>query len=112
MLILTSAVADQVRGLTVKGHALAPKPLADGTWALPEAVLNDPFHASKRDFLIANADIRLDSTISAGTPSIPGTPDSPIVGSDWSQDATLLAASTYNSTWPEGQLITVKTAVV
>lgn len=107
MLILTSFDANQVRGLTVKGHALAPRPLADGTWALPEAVLNDVYHQSKWAYLLANADIKLDSTIKAGTPTTPGDPSSPLTGSDWSQDKTLLAASTYNSTWPEGQVISV-----
>ena len=47
MIILTSAQADAVRGQSSPGFALDPRPLADGTYALPEAVLTDVNHASK-----------------------------------------------------------------
>lgn len=107
MLILTAANANQVRGLTVRGHALAPRPLADGTFALPEAVLNDPYHAVHRDYLIANADVRLDGNISPGTPSLPNNPSSPLIGSDWSQDPIVIAANTFSSDWPIGAVVIV-----
>lgn len=114
MIILTSTDADQVRGLTMKGHALAPRPMVDGNFALPETVLNDPAHQSKRAFL-ATLNIRLDSTIRAGTPSVPSTPDSPrpdlpLINSDWSQDAALNAACSYKQSWPVAKLVAVNSA--
>jgi len=45
MLILTAELAEQVRGPTGHGAALEPRPLADGTFALPARVLADPAHA-------------------------------------------------------------------
>lgn len=51
MLILTPAVADAVRGPTSKGAALEPRPLADGDFALPERVLDDPAHAEHHALL-------------------------------------------------------------
>lgn len=51
-IVLTAAQADQVRGLTKKGHALAPAPLNDGTFALPMSVLDDPAHASLKSLLL------------------------------------------------------------
>lgn len=52
MIILTASQADQVRGETGAGAALDPVALADGvTFALPEAVLSDPAHASRYEFL-------------------------------------------------------------
>lgn len=86
MIILTASEANQVRGLTTKGHALAPRPLANGTFALPVAVLNDPAHASKWAFL---------NTLPILSPG------------SWSVDSLVNVANTYSPTWPEGQLITV-----
>lgn len=111
MLILTPADADLVRGLTVPGHALAPKPLADGTLALPEACLNDPYHAARHAVLIT-LDIKPDSQIRPGTPSTPGDPNSPVIGSDWEQNATKVAACTYQSSWKAGQLVAVNLATL
>lgn len=45
MLILTPAIADAVRGPTSNGATLDPRALADGTFALPTRVLDDPNHA-------------------------------------------------------------------
>lgn len=47
MIILTAALADKVRGRSpsVSRSALWPIPLKDGTYFLPEEVLNDPAHA-------------------------------------------------------------------
>lgn len=109
MIILTASDANQVRGLTVPGHALAPSPLIDGTFALPEITLNDPYHVIHKAFL-STLDIRLDSTIRPGTLTIPGDPNSPIINSDWSQDRTLLKACTYKSSWRAGELVTVDTS--
>lgn len=103
MIILNAAEADQVRGLTVLMHALAPRPLKDGTFALPEAVLSDPYHSVHRDFL-STLDIRLDSSIRTGTQLDPNDPASPIINSDWSDDPETLAASTYQSDWAVGEL--------
>lgn len=44
MIILDPANAEAVRGRTADGAALDPRPLADGTFALPECVLGDPAH--------------------------------------------------------------------
>ena len=48
MIVLTAAQANQVRGLTVYGHALAPVPLTDGMFTLPEACAVDPSHVLRR----------------------------------------------------------------
>jgi hypothetical protein len=93
MIILTAAQADQVRGLTVKGHALAPVPLADGTLALPEACINDATHLRFKSFL----------------QTLPTVRDSTIQYSDWSQDTLKRAANTYSSTWLEGELVVTRT---
>jgi hypothetical protein len=45
MLVLDSATAAAVAGEDTAGHALRPRPLADGTFALPARVLADPAHA-------------------------------------------------------------------
>lgn len=44
LLILTAEQAAAVRGETDRA-ALDPRPLADGSFALPERVLQDPSHA-------------------------------------------------------------------
>lgn len=44
MLIMTTAQAEAVRGPTSPGHALNPTLLADGAWALPVDVIDDPAH--------------------------------------------------------------------
>lgn len=51
MILLTPAQADQVRGPTSPMSALMPRELADGNFVLPIAVLNDPAHAIRHDFL-------------------------------------------------------------
>lgn len=53
MIILTADDADKVRGLSAAGHALAPRPLADGSFALSETVLADPAHTALRPLLAA-----------------------------------------------------------
>ncbi|MEP9368077.1 hypothetical protein [Xanthobacter sp. VNH20] len=55
-LLLTAALAEEVRGPTSPGAALAPLLLADGvTWVLPECVRDDPAHAVRRPQLAACA---------------------------------------------------------
>lgn len=44
-IILTKAQADAVRGKSTPTAALEPIEMADGTFALPAAVLADPAHA-------------------------------------------------------------------
>lgn len=53
MIILTSQQAAQVRGIspTVSYAALDPVPLRDGTFMLPEEVINDPAHADVKALL-------------------------------------------------------------
>lgn len=52
MIILTATQADAVRGADSPGHALEPVLLADAiTYVLPVAVLDDPSHAAKHDYL-------------------------------------------------------------
>lgn len=104
MIILTPAQADHVRGLTVKGHALAPRPLANGTFALPEAVLNDPAHAQHKAYLSALPKVE-DSTIRAGTKG--PNPNDPVTGSDWEQDQAKTMLASYKSEWPEATVIGV-----
>jgi len=51
MLILTAAEADALRGPSGPGSALDPRPLDDGTFALPVAVLSDAAHAALQNAL-------------------------------------------------------------
>lgn len=51
MIILTAGQADVVRGETEPGHALDPRQMAAGGFALPVAVLSDPAHEVHHDFL-------------------------------------------------------------
>lgn len=51
MIHLTAEEADQVRGPTSPMHALMPRKLKDGTYVLPESVLDDPAHIMHHDFL-------------------------------------------------------------
>ena len=74
MIILTPDVANQVRGLTVLGHALAPRLLTDGNLALLEAVLNDPAHAVHHEFLRANTTVVPDDAIVVIPPGETATP--------------------------------------
>jgi hypothetical protein len=46
MIILTAAQASNVQGQDTPFSALVPRPLNDGTFGLPEAVLTDPAHVS------------------------------------------------------------------
>lgn len=102
MIILTANQADQVRGLTVKGHALAPRPLANGTFALPVSVLTDPAHA-KRWALLKTLPIVADGSIHKGTKAS---------DSDWSYDAALLARSSYSSDWKVGEAVATTAKVI
>ena len=51
MIILTKEQADAVRGVSAPGHELDPIPLEDGTFILPDAVLDSPVHAKHRALL-------------------------------------------------------------
>ena len=54
MIILTSAEASHVRGMSEPGAELQPTLLADSvTYVLPEDVLTDPAHERKRAYLAA-----------------------------------------------------------
>ncbi len=112
MLILTPDQANQVRGLTVAGHALAPALLTDGNFALPEAALDDPYHAVHAQFLRDNAMVVPDDAI--GTPPV-APPDgegapTPLIYYEvyYETDPNLTAPHTYSSDWPEGEIIVVE----
>jgi hypothetical protein len=86
-IILTIAEANQVRMLTVAGHACAPVPLKDGTLILPIELLDDPYHASHRDFL-------------AGLPQRSGIWSNELA--DRVQYPNEVKACVYNESWEEG----------
>lgn len=51
MIILTAEQADQIRGPTSPGNALDPVALIDGSYVLPEAVIDDPAHHARHAYL-------------------------------------------------------------
>ena len=96
MIILTQAQANQVRGLTVLGHALAPRPISiaaaislAGKYALPEACITDPYHAPFAA-LLATFPIVLDNAVIL-----------------YETDPIILANCAYSPTWQPGQLVPV-----
>jgi hypothetical protein len=102
MIILTADEADQVRGISIKGHALAPAPLVDGTFAIPEECSDDPAHATHHA-LLASFPTRevateeyLVAKVSDGTLT------------DVERD--LLEASEFKPDWSIGETITVAVA--
>lgn len=106
MIILTKLQANLVRGLTAKGHALAPRPMADGKFALPESVLNDPAHAKFRAILNALPKIP-DSSINPGTRADPADLNSPLIGSDWEVDPQKVGRFNFSKDWKPGDIIEV-----
>jgi hypothetical protein len=78
MINLTEEEADQVRGYSDPAHALLPSPLKDGTYVLPVAVLDDPFHAEHHEFLNSLPQI---PDPDPGTP--PEVPGDPWIGGDY-----------------------------
>lgn len=55
-ILLTSAQADHVRGITARGAALMPIaiiPLLGASYVLPDAVLSDPAHGMHKAYLSA-----------------------------------------------------------
>lgn len=107
MLVLLKADADAVRGLTVLGHALAPVPLKDGSFVLPMACLDDPYHVA-RHAVLAALDVMLDPA--PGSHMDPIDPTSPIIGGAYSQDDVVLQACTYTEAWQPGVLQTAPAA--
>lgn len=91
LLSLNADQANQVRGLTVPMHALAPVPLVGGDFVLPDEVLTDPYHALRLPVL---------QTLSIRV-SRPTEDDYRNV------DPFLKEQCTYNSSWPVGELIIV-----
>jgi hypothetical protein len=106
MIILTADEANKVRGQTVPGAALAPTPLADGTFALPEAVLSSPAHQVHHTYLRGLPTVP-DESIRPGEPSDPNDPSSPIINSDYETDPAIVAKYMYESSWPPGELIVI-----
>jgi hypothetical protein len=115
MIILTAAQANNVRGLTMSGHALAPKPFVlsgasapglNGRFALSEAVINDAAHAIHQQFLLSLPSLP-DNIIHNGTPPPDSPPGTPLTDCDWEQDPTRCALYAYESTWLPGQIIVI-----
>lgn len=63
MLILSPGVAAAVAGPTSTGVVLAPRPLADGTFALPARVLGDVDHAAHHAALAACPRLPLEACV-------------------------------------------------
>lgn len=103
MIVLTAAEANQVRGLTIRGHALAPVPLTDGAYVLPEECLADIAHARHRSTLGAlarrsvTAGEYLHSKALEGEPSTLTPPE-----------AVRLAACQYGFRWVAGEAVVVR----
>ena len=104
MIILTADEADQVRGLTVKGHALAPVPLTDGTFALPEACANDPAHAKRHDIINVLPTRKVDPSeyLASKAPDDSGKPSTLTP-----EEEKLLADCEYKTDWKEGEAVGV-----
>jgi len=95
MIILTSTQANRVRGLVIPGHALAPIPLANGMFALPEQVLDDPVFAGFRNVLAAlpRREVKI------------GSASDPTADSELELDPVKRARYAYKSDWRAGDLI-------
>ena len=106
MIILTQDEANQVRGQTTLGHALAPRPLVDGTFVLPEAVLSDPAH-EKHWKLLSTLPTVPDGSIRKGEPENPTEINSPIINSDFEQDPTITSLVSYSEDWKVGEVVAV-----
>ena len=106
MIILTKDEADQVRGLTVKGHALAPVPLIDGTFVLPDACAADPAHAKHVTLLksLPTRDVEATEFLAskASTDETPSTLTA--------AEEKLLDDCVFKSDWKEGEAIVVAPA--
>lgn len=100
-IILTAGEADKVRGLSLKGHALAPFPLKDGTLALPLSVIDDPAHAALAALLKGLPTRDVDE----GTPG--ATPVAARVGGEFDTDPVAIDKYAYKSTWRVGELVIV-----
>jgi hypothetical protein len=110
MIILTSTQANRVRGLTTEGHGLAPVPLANGTFALPESVLDDPAHARYRNILDRLPKVP-DNSLRVGTPQDPNNPSSPLINSDYEQDPVRRRRFDYSrDKWRPGEVVVVDDA--
>lgn len=88
MIILTKEQADNVRGLTKRGHALAPRLLADGTYALPERCKDDPEHAVHSAFLKA-------------------LPTRAVLEAEWETDPVKTESSDFKADWRPGEKVVV-----
>src|SRR5262245_47305782 len=91
-IILTIEDANQVRMLTVAGHACAPVPLKDGTLILPIRLLNDPHHVRHRNFL-------------ATLPQRSDVWNTELA--DGEQYPDEVQACTYDSSWKKGEAVVV-----
>jgi hypothetical protein len=106
MIILTPTQANRVRGLTTLGHALAPVPLANGNFVLPDTVLTDPAHARFKTFLSSLPRVA-DETLRRGERQDPTDIHSPIINSDFEQDPVKRSAAAFKRDWVVGKLVTV-----
>lgn len=97
-IVLTAAQADQVRGITTKGHALAPAALKDGTFYLPIDVLTDPAHASMASILGALPTREID----LGRPG--PFAGSIAIGGEVATDPVLIDKYAYKRNWTVGKV--------
>jgi hypothetical protein len=104
MIILTNEQADQVRGLTTMGHALAPFPLTDGTFVLAEECASDPAHAKHAALLkgLPTRSVEPGEYLHSKGATDDGKPSTLTAA-----EAKLLADCEYKSEWTAGQLIKV-----
>ena len=106
MIILTRTQANRVRGLSIEGHALAPAPLTNGTFALPESVLDDPAHARYRNVLNELPKVP-DDSIRRGEPQDITDPTLPLINSDYEQDPVRRQRNAYSAAWKAGEVVVV-----
>jgi hypothetical protein len=106
VITMQSSQADQVRGLTVIGHALAPVPTLSNILVLPFECASDPFHADRQALLQSFPHFTLASSNLQPVPSSDGFVTWP------SSMQTFVADCTYRSSWPVGQTIAVSAITV
>ncbi len=106
LIVMQSSQADQVRGLTVLGHALAPVYSEGGLWLLPRECAFDAFHSAREALLLSFPHFALASSNLWPVPSSEGSSAGYTYPSSLQ---TIVATCTYKSSWPVGVTITVST---
>jgi hypothetical protein len=115
MIILTEAQANNVRGLTISGHALAPRPFVlsgaslaalNGRFGLPEAVVDDAAHELHSAFLGSLPSLP-DNLIQKGTPTEGPPGIYTWAGSDWEQDHARCVKYAFSESWVPGVIVVI-----